>query len=123
MYSETINTITKTNNTALTLAADKKLVEVCKTLIPRMSDEAINVIENKHKDSALRKVIRNDMDEVGQMLIPRTSDDTMNVIDRAGNTLLITAAKKGMNAVCILLISRMPLLNLLFTLTMLEIRL
>ena len=82
MYNETINTITKTNNTALTLAADKKLTEVCKKLIPRMSNDAINIIDNKHKDSALKKAIRNDMDEVAQMLIPSTYDNNIYVIDK-----------------------------------------
>lgn len=95
-------------NTALILAADKKLPIVCKKLIPKMSNEAINITENTHKDSALRKAIRNDLDDVAQMLIPRTFKDNINVIDRyPGNTLLILAAKKGMKTVCILLISRM----------------
>lgn len=115
MSNETINTITKTNNTALTLAADKKLPEVCKKLIPRMSNNAINIIDNKlidnkHKDSALKKAIRNDMDEVAQMLISSTYDNNIYVIDKySEDTLLITAAKKGMKTVCKMLISRMPL--------------
>jgi len=95
-------------NTALILAADKKLPIVCKKLIPKMSNEAINITENTHKDSALRKAIRNDLDDVAQMLIPRTFKDNINVIDRyPGNTLLILAAKKGMKTVCKMLISRM----------------
>ncbi len=75
-----------------------------------MTQLILFIIDNKHKDSALKKAIRNDMDEVAQMLIPGTSNDNIYVIDKySENTLLITAAKKGMKTVCKMLISRMPL--------------
>lgn len=99
MDFEVINTITGTNNTALTLAADKNLPQVCIKLIPIMSDEVINVTENRHKDSALRKAIWNDLDVVCQMLIPVTSKENINYIDNSDRTLLILAAQKGMRVV------------------------
>lgn len=107
MDKKVINTITEANNTALTLAADKNLPQVCIKLIPIMFDEVINVTENRHKDSTLRKAIWNDLDVVCQMLIPVTSKENINYIDVSDRTLLILAAQKGMKVVCKMLISRM----------------
>lgn len=105
--NEAINVITAHKHTALTLAADKNLPEVCIKLIPIMFDEVINVTENRHKDSALRKAIWNDLDVVCQMLIPVTSKENINYIDVSDRTLLILAVQKGMKVVCKMLISRM----------------
>ena len=107
MDKEVINNITKTNSTALTLAADKNLPQVCIKLIPIMFDEVINVTENRYNDSALRKAIWNDLDTVCKMLIPLTSKENINYIDNSDRTLLTLAAQKGMKVVCEMLISRM----------------
>ncbi|ABE05065.1 ankyrin repeat domain-containing protein [Rickettsia bellii] len=107
MSNEAINVINARKHTALTLAADKNLPQVCIKLIPIMFDEVINVTENRHKDSALRKAIWNDLDVVCQMLIPVTSKENINYIDVSDRTLLILAAQKGMKVVCKMLISRM----------------
>ncbi|WP_235364287.1 hypothetical protein [Rickettsia felis] len=95
-------------NTTLILAADAGLEEACLKLIPKMSDEAINMIENIRGQPALVKAMWRDLDSVCIELIPKMSKENINAIDNCGRTLLMLAAKKGMTTVSKMFINLMP---------------
>ncbi|MGL4226912.1 MAG: ankyrin repeat domain-containing protein [Rickettsia sp.] len=76
-------------------------------LIPKMSLEAINAVENIYNQSALVKAMWRDLDNVCIKLIPQIFEENINVIDIYGSTLLMLAARKGMKTVSEMLIKRM----------------
>ncbi|WP_238528515.1 ankyrin repeat domain-containing protein [Rickettsia honei] len=95
-------------NTALILAADAGLEEGCLKIIPKMSDEAINTIENIRGQPALTKAMWRDLDNVCIELIPRMFEENINSIDKFGRTLLMLASKKGIIAVSLEFIKLLP---------------
>ena len=99
---ESINIVDEDGKTALHLAADKDMKEVCELLIPLMDSEAINAVTKDGK-TALYVAVNKGMKEVCELLIPLMSSDAINAVTKDGKTALYIAAEKGMKEVCELL--------------------
>jgi ankyrin repeat protein len=109
MSNKEIDAVDEFGNTALHIAAEEGMQEVCKMLIPKMSHGAINAVTTDlfSSNTALHIAAEEGMQEVCKMLIPEMSKKAINAADNYGRTALHIAAGERHKEVCELLIPEM----------------
>lgn len=105
-YNALINATNSSGYTALMLAADNKLADVCETLISSMSSDAIN-IANIDGETALMIAADRGLTSVCKTLITRMSFEAINAVNVHGNTALTFAEMAGCNHICKILADHM----------------
>ncbi len=89
------------------MAVSKGLDKVCEMLILKMTEQAINHIDNNGNTALILAATSKRFDKVCEMLIPKMSEHAINHSDKDNDTALTLAAYKGFDKVCEMLIPKM----------------
>ncbi|MCC8369544.1 MAG: ankyrin repeat domain-containing protein [Rickettsia endosymbiont of Oxypoda opaca] len=86
--------IDKNGNTALTFAAVQGLEKVCEILIPKMTEQAINVV-TKAGETALTYAAGEGLEKVCELLIPKMTEQAINQVTNNDDTVLSLFQQNG----------------------------